>query len=251
MPQKAAADVQVGFGDRLFEVAQGQAQGEQARGVGFDVYLLEVAPEGHDVGHTGYLAQDAHDVPLHFRAQLIEIVAVARDTELVHLAQGCGFRRNLRGHALGKIGGSGPLQDDGSSREAGRVVRESQGDQGQAEQALAAHQGHPGGAVQLALQWHGDAPLDLLRRVAGKLGDDRDLGVGDIRVGLDGRVEVGAQSKGGDDQSGKQRRNAAVNAGFDEEAEHGQSSCSAWVSSSKAPRTTTLSPAVSPCRITT
>ncbi len=251
MPQEPAADVQVGFGDRLLEVAQGQAEGEQARRVGFDMHFLEIAAEGHDIGHARHLAQHAHDVPFHLGAQLVEIVAVARDPELVHLAQGCRFRRNLRGHARGKIGGSDPLQDHGSSGKAGRVVREGQGDQGQAEQAFAAHQCHPRGPVQLPFERHRDAPLDLLRCIAGELSDDRDLGIGNVRVGLDRRVEVGAQSEGGDDEGGEQRRNPAVNAGFDEEAEHGQSSCSAWVSSSKAPRTTILSPAVSPCTMTT
>ena len=43
-----------------------------------DVQFLEIAAEGHDVGHARHLAQHAHDVPLHFGAQLVQVVAVAR-----------------------------------------------------------------------------------------------------------------------------------------------------------------------------
>jgi 5-oxoprolinase (ATP-hydrolysing) len=46
---------------------------------------------------------------------------------------------------------------------------------------------------------HGDAPLDLLGRVARQLRDDRDLGVGDVRVGFDGCFEVRVQPERGDD----------------------------------------------------
>ena len=119
---------------------------------------------------------------------------------------------------LAELQGSGrnALQNHGTGGTTAHVVREGQGNQRQAEQALAAHQRHARRAVQLPLQRHRDAPLDLLRRVAGKLADDRDLGVGDVRVGFDRRFDIRVQSERGDNERGKQRRHAAVNAGLDQ-----------------------------------
>ena len=177
--------------------------------------FLQIAAEGHDIGYALHLAQHAHDVPLHFGAQLVEIVAIAHQAELVHLAQRRRLGRKLGRHPWRKIGGSHPLRDDRSRPETAGIVGKGHGDQRQAEQALATHERHPRRAVQFPLQRHRDAALDLFRRIAGKLGDDRDLGVGDVRIGFDGRVQIGTQPEGGGDQDGKQHRHAAVNAGLD------------------------------------
>ena len=126
VPQEAAADVHVGFRDRLLDVGQREAEGEEARRVGLHVHFLEIAAEGHDVGHARHLAQHAHDVPLHFGAQLVEIVPVAREPELVHLAERRRFGRELRRRAGRQLGGGDPLQDDRPRREAaGRRRRKS------------------------------------------------------------------------------------------------------------------------------
>ena len=92
--------------------ASDRPEREEARRIGLDVHLLQVAAEGHDVGHPRHLAQHAHDVPLHLRAQLVEIVAVARDAELVDLAERRGFGRELRRRPGRQLGGRRALQDD-------------------------------------------------------------------------------------------------------------------------------------------
>ena len=218
--QEAAADVHVRLGDRLLEVGQRQALREKARGVGLDMEFLQVAAEGNDVGDAGRLAQHAHHVPLHLRAQLVEVVPVAGDAELIHLPQRGRFRGEFRNRARRQRGGGDALQDDGARGKTRDVVREGERDQGKAEQAFASHQRHAGGAVQFPLQRHRDAPLDFLGRVAGQLRDDGDLRVGDVRVGLDRRLEVCMNTERGNHERGEERRNAAMNAGFDQELQH-------------------------------
>jgi hypothetical protein len=61
-----------------------------------------------------------------------------------------------------------------------------------------------------------DLPLDLLGRQAGCLGDDADLHVGDVRVGLDGGVQIGEHAIGGDRRGGGERHQAAIDDEGDE-----------------------------------
>src|SRR5258705_5398473 len=48
--------------------------------------------------------------------------------------------------------------------------------------------GHVSHAIQLTFQGHCDLLFDLLRRVAGPLGDDLGVGISYIGVSLDGKV---------------------------------------------------------------
>jgi hypothetical protein len=100
----------------------------------------------------------------------------------------------LGGDALGQLGGAHARVDQGAGLEAIDVVVEGEHDQGQAEEALRAHVEHAGHAVQDALERHGHLALDLLGRQARLLRDDRDLHVGDVGVGLDGRVAEGEEA---------------------------------------------------------
>ena len=219
--QEAAADVEVGLPDRCFQVAQAQAGGVQPGRIGLDLEFLEVASERHHVGHALHLAQHAGDVPLHFRAQLVEVGAIADHPEAVDLAERRGLRRQVRRDALGQIGLRHPLADQHARGKRVHAVVEDQGHQRQAEQALAAQQGHARGAVERALQRHGDLPLDFLGGVAGHLGDDLDLDVGDVGIGLDRRLQVSAHAEQGDDRGHDQDGDAPVHARFDDSVQHG------------------------------
>ena len=95
------------------------------------------------------------------------------------------------------------------------VVVEGERDERQAEQAFAPQLDGARGAIERALERHGDAALDLLGRVAGHLRDHRDLRVGDVGIGLDRRVEIGAHAEGSEDGDREDRRGAPVHADFD------------------------------------
>ena len=48
--------------------------------------------------------------------------------------------------------------------------------------------GHVGDAVQLNFERHRDLLLDFLGRVSRPLGDDLRIGVGDVGIGLNGKI---------------------------------------------------------------
>ena len=186
-----------------------------------------VAAEGHDIRHPRHLTQCAHDGPLHFGAQLVKVMPVAGKTELIDLAQRCRFRREFRRYARRQFGNCDSLQGHGARHKGVGVVGECHGNQRQAEQAFAAHQRHARRAVEFALDRHGDATLDFFRRVPGELRDNGYLGIGNVGIGLDRGIEVGAQSKHGHYRRGEQRGRAAMYAILNQQAQHRYSNSSA------------------------
>ncbi len=72
--------------------------------------------------------------------------------------------------------------------EGGGLVVVNDGDHRQARERCRSQVGHVGDAVQLHFERNRDLLLDLLGRVAGPLGDDLRIGVGDVGVGLNGKI---------------------------------------------------------------
>ena len=112
------------------------------------------------------------------------------------------------------------MRDLHALRERIGVVVEREGNERQAEKALASQLDGARRAVQRALERHGDAALGLFRRVARVLRDDGDLRVGHVRERFDRRVEVRVHAERRHQQDGDDRRETPVNAGLDQLVEH-------------------------------
>jgi hypothetical protein len=217
--EEAAPHVQVRVLERLVHVVERQVVRQQRERVDLDVELLQEAPERDHVGHPRDLAQQARHVPVELRAELVQIVAIAAQHELEDLAERGRVGGELGHHTRRQVGGGGALRHDRVRAEAVEAVLEGQRHERQPVQALAAEQRHAGGAVQRALQRYGELALHLFRRVARHLRDDRDLQVGDVRVGLDGSLAAGAQTERGESERGRDRRKAPVDAQLDQSRE--------------------------------
>ena len=93
------------------------------------------------------------------------------------------------------------------------VVFENDVDHRKAERGLRSHDADPGKSLQVDGQRIGDLVLDLLRAVAGPVGEDDDLVVREVRDGVDRRgvsahQPQAARLKYSDDQKTMRRENS-------------------------------------------
>jgi hypothetical protein len=89
-------------------------------------------------------------------------------------------------------------------------TRRREDDQRQTEEALAAHETRARRAVERALEWHRDLPLDFLGCGARHLGDHRHLRVRHIGEGFDGCLEICAQTEDRNDSRHEDGRDTAM-----------------------------------------
>ena len=197
LPQEAAADIRIRFADRVLEFAQGQSGGIELAGIGLDVQLFQKTAERDHVGDALNLAQHPGHGPLHLRPSRKQVMPVASHPEAIDFAQRGRFRTQHRRDSGGQLGVADPLRYDHAAGERVRLVVKDQGDDRQAKQVLASQHGHARGAVQRPLQRDRNLPLDLGRRIARHLGDDLDLGVGDVGKGFDRQPAIGLDPEDG------------------------------------------------------
>src|SRR5579872_1826009 len=117
---------------------------------------------------------------------------------------------------------------------------------GKAEEGNGAHRSPLGNPVHLILHGNGDQALHLLRRVAGKEGDDLYLDIGHVRIGFDGQpFKRGNARENEDDEQGQNNRAMSQRVGG-ELADHDLSVDSIKAFRSRQPSVTTFWPALTP-----
>ncbi len=199
----------VGFQHRL-QILQRQAAGGQALRLRHDLEGAHLAAQAVDVGDAGDGAQLRADHPVE-QGALLGQRQVALDGEHEHFAERRGDWRHAaggagrqvahrRGQALadllaGPVDVGAVLEIDGDVGQ--RVFR------GRAQQALVRDAEH------FLLDRHGEAGFDFLRRHAGRLQDDLDLGRRDIGKGVDRQAEESLDA-GADEHDGQHQNQQAL-----------------------------------------
>ena len=100
------------------------------------------------------------------------------------------------------------------------IVVEDHGDAGEAGQRGRPQMGHVRNAGHLDFDRHGDLLLDLFGGAAGPLRDDLDVVVGDVGVGLDGKVVEGDDSPAEEHDRKTDDQPAIVQRKIDETSNH-------------------------------
>ena len=120
----------------------------------------------------------------------------------------------------GQIHLAQPLQHVLAIHVAGGVVVEDQHQAGEAGQRGGAQMGEVGNAGHLDFDRHRDLALDLFGAAARPLGDDLDVVVGDVGVGLDGQVAERDDAPGGEHHHAAEHQPAVLEREIDECANH-------------------------------
>ena len=207
---QTTADVAVGLGQCIAHIVQRQTQAVKLLGVHFNVELLDEAANAHHVGHALHLLEHAHHMPFLLGAQLRQGVPVALQAIVENLAQRGVVGRHFRRHAVGQICLRQTLRNLGTRSEAFRVVVKDQVDHGETEIALRTQRYQTRRAVEFTLQRLRDLALHFLGSQARSLGDHADLHIGHVRVGFDGRLQIGVDAIDGNRQRGAQRQQSAM-----------------------------------------
>ena len=181
----AAADVGIAGADRRDDLRQGQIEGAHAVEIDLGLEFLGLAAEHEHVGDAGHKAQPALHHPVLDGAELDQ-VHVGRPDELVaeDFADGAG-RRDDRLHAGRQIHVLQPVQRLLAHEIVVAAVVELQPDEAQREHRVGADEFQPGRTGDRDLDRDRNVALDLLRRLAGVLGDDLDDRRRRIGIGLD------------------------------------------------------------------
>src|SRR6266581_2888531 len=109
----------------------------------------------------------------------------------------------------GNVGSRDPLHHLLPGEIVVHAILEGQVDGGEAKERAAAEALDPRHAVEAGLQRNGDQLLHLFGSVPGPLGDDVDLSVHYVRVGLNGELEK-AQDTPGKDEGGRAQNQDAL-----------------------------------------
>ena len=211
--QAAGAVVAVVGLQDLPQILEGQAPGDQELRVGHHLEGPHLAAQAVDIGHARYGAQLRADDPIEEGA-LLGQRQVALDGEHEHLAEG----GRDGGHAAGDSGwqvahgGGQALADLLAGPINVGAVLEIDGDIGQGVLGGRAEQALIRDAEHFLLDGDGQAGFDLLRRHAGGLEDDLDLGRGDIGKGVDGQTQEGLNTRR-DQQDGQDHQQEALGQG--------------------------------------
>jgi hypothetical protein len=244
----AGTDVGVIALERLDQVLQRQAVGHQAVRDGRHQEFLDVAADAVDLGHPRYGAQLRLDDPVLDLAQIHGRVGRAVglagallgfDGPLIDLAQPRGDGPHDRPEACrqavarlldalvdqlaGKID-IGPVLEN--HRHLRQPIARQRACAGQARQP--GHHGFDG---------ESDALFGLQGGVAGRLGIDLDLDVGDVGHGIDGQALIAPQAQRSHGEHGEQDDPALLDGESDNAFEHGGSGFSGrgWRRSCRAP----------------
>ena len=230
----AGADICVVAGERLHDVAEREAVGDEAVGVRGDVKLFHEAADGVDLGDALEITElRAHDPVL----ELAEIGGGVGGA--VGFAGGGGFRLDGEHENLAEAGGEGAHRGIEAGRElctqrletlgdelAGevnvRAVFEDDGDLGETVAGEGARVVEFGQAGHRGLDGEGHALFGFERRVAGGLGVDLDLDVGDVGDGVDGQALKVDYAERGDAEGGEQHQPTVADGELEKIFEHGE-----------------------------
>ena len=190
---EAAAGVDVVGGDLLLDLLDGEAVGDELVGVDDDLVLAGDAAEAGDVDDAGNAAEGFFELPVLDALELhgVDGGVGALEGVPVDLADGAPVGAHLGLEAGGKGDLAEALEDLLAVPVVDAVVVEDHGDAGEAGERGGAQVGHVGDARHADFEGDGDLLLDVFGGAAGPLGDDVDVVVGDVGIGLDGEVVKG------------------------------------------------------------
>ena len=183
----AAADIGVDGADRVAHLLHGNAEIAHPLRIEDDIVLLDEAAYAGDLGDAFGLGQSEFQIPVLDRARVRKLQLFRHDGILVDPADAGRVGADGRRHAGGKARGRAvqELQHPRARPVDVGAVLEDDVDKGDAEEREAAdhlrfrHGQHRRG------QGIGDLVLDHLRRLAGVLRVDDDLGVGEVGDGIE------------------------------------------------------------------
>ena len=220
---RAAADVHVAGANGVTDLRERDAVGAQALRIDDDLVLLREAADAGDLGHAGRLGDLVAGEPVLDRAQLGERFLRALDDILIDPADAGGVGTERRRHAgrqvlLGEV----QVFEHAAARpvDVGAVL-EDDVDERDAEVGEAPHGLGPRHADHRRRQRIGDLVLDHLRRLAGIFGVDDDLGIGEIRDGIERDVPDGIDAPGDQERGAQQHQQLVVRRPADDAGDHG------------------------------
>ena len=169
--------------------AERQVVGAQPVRIDVDLVLLDIAADRGDLGDAGDGVELVADEPVLERAQLAQRLRRALDRVPEDVPDAGGVRAERRRHARGQaLGDEAHALEDARPREVQiDVVLEDDVDHREAERRLRPHDPHAGQTLQVDRERIRDLVLDLLRAVAGPVGEDDHLVVGQVGNRVDRR----------------------------------------------------------------
>src|ERR1700722_13853374 len=183
-----AADIDIAFANGIEYIQRGDAEVGQQHRVDPDLIGLDPAAEADDVGYTGDGAQFAVDDPILDGLQFAGVAEAAFDGIAEYFAGRAGGRLDVGVDVVGQVGVVQEVVDLLAGIGIIDVIVEDELDDGEAEDSGGAEAGLSLNGVHGQFDRDGDELLYFFRASAGPLGDDGDLGVGDVGEGLDGHV---------------------------------------------------------------
>ena len=177
----------------LLDLADDEAVGDELVGVDADLIFAGCAAEAGDIDDAGDGLELLFELPILEGLELHVVVGGVGGAEgvPVDLADGAPVGAHLGLQAGGEGDLSEAFEDLIAIVLVDGVVVEDHGDAGEAGERGGAQMGHVRDAGHLNLDRDGDLLLDLFGGAAGPLGDDLDVVVGDVGIGLDGEIVEG------------------------------------------------------------
>ncbi len=220
----ACTDIAVRGADCPFHRVQIDAEGVQAVRVDADLVLLDEAADAGHLGDARRLRQLKAQVPVLQRTQLSQIVSVAAQRVLIDPTDTARIGTERRCHSGRQAATDGVevLKHPGSCPvEIGAVVEDHVHERG-TEERKAAH--HPGvwHREQCTRERVGDLVLDHLRSLAGVVGVDDHLYVGEVRQRIDRCVQQCVEARQSDAGGGHQHQHHVAQRPCDQGVQHGQ-----------------------------
>ena len=177
------------------------------------------------------------------------------DTVAENFAGGGGRWGEFRLDAGWQVEATQTLFDQLAGHEQARLLVESDDDEREPELGVREHADRIRHAGQRDFERYGDLLFDLFRGAAGKEGDDRDLGIGDIGKGFDRQGAEGGNADADEQHKTKQDEQRFMEREMDD-ALHHLAACFVWPGSvlknlirCRLPSMTTFSPSLTPLRI--
>ena len=219
----AAADIGVAGADRLAHLLHGDAEVAHALRVEDHVVLLDEAADARDFGDAFGLGQREFQIPVLDGARVGKVQFLRHHGVLVDPADAGRVGADGRRHA-GRQPRGRAVEEFQHPRarpvDVGAVL-EDDVDERHAEEREAAHDLRLRHRQHRRRQRIGDLVLDHLRRLAGIFRVDDDLGVGEIRNGIERQMDQRVDAGGGGKAGAEQHQQQVAGRPGDEARDHG------------------------------
>jgi hypothetical protein len=205
------------------DVVNRQIKGDEGVGRRNDLKGSHLSAERIDVGDTLDREESRADDPVEHTTQLHVVVALAFDEEHVDIREWHRDRSETTLDALRQLREdlADALRDLLARPVNVGAVREIDRDDGERVFGQRSQHCLAGNPPDFRFERVGDALFDLAGSHPGSLDDDLDLGVRDVREGIDGEIAKGANADAGEDERENDEKEALRERELDEVSEHG------------------------------